>query len=82
MFATSWSAPSTAPRACCPTRTSPVSRSQDRTSTSAASSSTALGRFEAMMAIEEVLGIEIDDDEIGAIGRLDELVAYIQSRAG
>jgi acyl carrier protein len=39
-----------------------------------------LGRFEAMMEIEEKLGIEIDDDEIGEIDCLNGLVAFLQAR--
>jgi acyl carrier protein len=39
-----------------------------------------LGRFGVMMAIEERLSIEIDDDEVDDIGSVDELVAFLETR--
>ena len=41
-----------------------------------------LTRFEAMMLIEEALGIEIDDDEVLEQETLNGLVAYIEQRVG
>lgn len=41
-----------------------------------------LGRFTAMMEIEEQLSIEVDDDEISGLATLDQLVAFVAARAG
>lgn len=40
-----------------------------------------LTRFEAMMLIEEALGIEIDDDEMVAQDTVNGLVAYLERLA-
>lgn len=40
-----------------------------------------LSRFEAMMAIEDALGIELDDDEVMAQQTLDRLVAHVAGLA-
>lgn len=40
-----------------------------------------LSRFEAIMQIEDELGIEIDDDEMMEQGTLNGLVAYLQGLA-
>lgn len=37
-----------------------------------------LSRFEAIMQIEDTLGIEIDDDEMMEQGTLNGLVSYLQ----
>ena len=41
-----------------------------------------LSRFEAMMQIEDALGIELDDDEVTASETLGQLVALIEAKAG
>lgn len=41
-----------------------------------------LSRMEAIMLIEEALGIEIDDDEVMEQDTLNGLIRYIEPRAG
>ena len=41
-----------------------------------------LSRFEAIMQIEEALGIELDDDELTEQQTLNGLVAFLEQRVG
>ena len=41
-----------------------------------------LSRMEAIMLIEEALGIEIDDDEVLEQDTLDGLISYLEQRHG
>jgi acyl carrier protein len=41
-----------------------------------------LSRFEAIMQIEEALGIELDDDELTEQQTLNGLVAFLEKRVG
>ena len=41
-----------------------------------------LSRFEAIMQIEEALGIELDDDELAEQQTLNGLVTFLEQRVG